>query len=165
MHAVGKEIGFLPGDKSEKLEPWIAPIKDNLKFLLSGNEKKHNKDFKSFNSHIDSRNIDYLFEEGIIEIEAMTYIRGRSLNNCFIIIDESQNLNHHEIKAILTRAGHKSKIVLTGDIEQTDRMDVDSISNGLSVVIEKFKEYDLHGHVTLTQGLRSELATLASKIL
>lgn len=147
MHSVGKEMGFLPGTKEEKLDPWIAPIKDNLKYLYG------------------KENVDYMLNNGTIEIEAITYIRGRSIPNSFIIVDEAQNIDPHELKAILTRAGQGTKIVLTGDIEQTDRKDVDSISNGLSVAIEKFKEYGLAGHITMKEGLRSELSALAAKIL
>lgn len=147
MHSVGKEIGFLPGTKEEKLDPWIAPIKDNLKYLYG------------------KENVDYMLNNGTIEIEAITYIRGRSIPNSFIIVDEAQNIDPHELKAILTRAGQGTKIVLTGDIEQTDRKDVDSISNGLSVAIEKFKEYGLAGHITMKEGCRSELASIAAKIL
>jgi PhoH-like ATPase len=147
LHGVGKDIGFLPGTKEEKLDPWLGPIKDNLKALY-GRE-----------------NIEYLMQNETIEIEAMTYIRGRSISNTYIIIDEAQNIDPHELKAILTRVGKGTKIVLTGDIEQTDRNDVDSISNGLAVAIEKFKEYGLSGHITMKEGLRSELSELAAKIL
>jgi PhoH-like ATPase len=106
-----------------------------------------------------------LFENGTIEVEAMTYIRGRSIANAFMIIDEAQNLNAHELKTLITRVGEGTKIVLTGDIEQIDNMYVDSVSNGLTVAIEKFKTYDLSGHVTLTKGERSKLATIAASIL
>jgi PhoH-like ATPase len=95
----------------------------------------------------------------------MTYIRGRSITNAFLIVDEAQNLTAHELKTIITRVGHGTKIVLTGDIQQIDNSYVDSISNGLTYAVEKFKEYDISGHVTLTKGERSELATLASEIL
>ena len=159
-HAVGKDIGYLPGTLAEKLEPWIAPIKDNLKVLMSTDKKSTRG-----GAGPSPRGFEFYFEEGLIEIQAMTYIRGRSINNAYIVIDEAQNLNQHELKAILTRAGHGTKIVLTGDIEQTDRSDVDSISNGLTTAIEKFKQLEFTGHVTLTKGLRSRLATAASKIL
>ena len=106
-----------------------------------------------------------LFDNGTIEVEAMTFIRGRSIANAYIIIDEAQNLNAHELKTIITRVGEGTKIVLTGDIEQIDNMYVDSVSNGLTVAIEKFKSYSISGHVTLTKGERSTLATLAAQIL
>ena len=129
--------------------PWIAPIRDNLKYLM-GNDKGI---------------LDSYISQGIIEIEALTYIRGRSIPNAFIIIDEAQNLSIHELKTIITRVGEGTKIVLTGDIEQIDNVYVDEVSNGLTCAVEKFKEYDLSGHVTLTKGERSSVATLAAKIL
>lgn len=156
VHPVGKDIGYLPGEKSDKLEPWLAPIKDNLKFLLSEDDKKTRK---------SQSKSDYLFDKGIIEIEAMAYIRGRSINDAFILVDEAQNLNKHELKTILTRVGQGTKVVLTGDIEQTDRNDVGSLTNGLAVCIEKFKEHGIAGHVTLIEGVRSELSALAAKVL
>jgi PhoH-like ATPase len=157
IHSVGKEIGFLPGTKEEKMEPWMAPIKDNIRFCLSndnGRKSRQNRD-----------TMEYVMDKGWVEIEAMTFIRGRSINNAFIIIDEAQNVNVHELKAILTRVGEGTKIVLTGDIEQTDRTDVDSISNGLAVAIEKFKSHGISGHVSMKEGLRSKLSALAAKIL
>jgi PhoH-like ATPase len=104
-------------------------------------------------------------ERGLIEIEAITFIRGRSIPNAFIVIDEAQNLSMHELKTIITRVGDGTKIVLTGDIEQIDNVHVDTYTNGLTYAVEKFKDYPIAGHVTLTKGERSELATLASKIL
>ena len=145
---MGKDIGFLPGTLEEKMLPWLAPVQDNLETLLSGKEN-----FKIFQ------------ERGIIEIEALTYIRGRSINNAYIIIDEAQNLTMHEIKTIITRVGNNTKIVLTGDIEQIDNDYTDETSNGLAYAVEKFKEYEISGHVTLVRGERSKIATLASKIL
>ena len=157
IHSVGKEIGFLPGTKEEKMEPWMAPIKDNIRFCLSNDNGKKSRQ--------NSQTMEYIMDKGWVEIEAMTYIRGRSINNAFIIIDEAQNVNVHELKAILTRVGEGTKIVLTGDIEQTDRTDVDSISNGLAVAIEKFKSHGISGHVSMKEGLRSRLSVLAAKIL
>jgi PhoH-like ATPase len=110
-------------------------------------------------------NMSMYFEDGTIEIEALTYIRGRSISNAFIIIDEAQNLTVHELKTIVTRVGEGTKIVLTGDIEQIDNTYLDSTSNGLSYAIEKFKTHDLSGHVSLSKGERSKVATLAAKIL
>ena len=104
-------------------------------------------------------------DSGAIQVEALSYIRGRSIPNSFIIVDEAQNLSVHELKTIITRAGEGSKIVLTGDLAQIDAPYLDAISNGLSITIEKFKEYDIAGHITLRAGVRSELATLAAKIL
>ena len=109
--------------------------------------------------------LDLYFDDGTIEVEAMTYIRGRSISNAYIVIDESQQLTQHEIKTILTRVGENTKIVLTGDIEQIDNVYVDETSNGLTYVVEKFKEHDISAHITLLRGERSKVATLAAKIL
>lgn len=153
---LGKDIGFLPGTMEEKMEPWIAPIKDNLRFLLSqtGTKSKRGED-----------TLNMLFDDGTIEVEAMTFIRGRSIANAFMIIDEAQNLNLHELKTIITRVGENTKIILTGDIDQIDNLHVDSVNNGLTIAVEKFKGYSIAGHVTLVKGERSELATLAAKVL
>lgn len=156
IQPLGKDIGFLPGTMEEKMEPWVAPIKDNLRYLLSADGKKSKR---------GEETMQMLFENGTIEVEAMTFIRGRSIANAFMIIDEAQNLNAHELKTIITRVGEGTKIVLTGDIEQIDNMYVDSVSNGLTTAIEKFKTSELSGHVTLTKGERSALASLAANIL
>tara|TARA_R110002153_G_scaffold6483_6_gene29578 strand:+ start:3757 stop:5070 length:1314 start_codon:yes stop_codon:yes gene_type:complete len=148
IQPLGRDIGFLPGTLEEKMAPWISPIRDNLEFLMG-----------------DKRTLDMYVEQGIIEIEALTYIRGRSISNAYIIIDEAQNLTSHEIKTILTRVGEGTKLILTGDVEQIDNIYVDEVSNGLSYVIEKFKKYELSGHMTLLKGERSRVATLAAKIL
>jgi len=113
----------------------------------------------------DKGALDSYIGQGDIAIGALTYIRGRSIPNAFIIIDEAQNLTTHELKTIITRVGEGTKIVLTGDIEQIDNVYVDEVSNGLTYAVEKFKEYDLSGHVTLIKGERSRVATLAAKIL
>jgi len=148
VQPLGRDIGFLPGTIEEKMAPWISPIRDNLEFLMG-----------------DKRTLDMYVEQGIIEIEALTYIRGRSISKAYIIIDEAQNLTSHEIKTILTRVGEGTKLILTGDVEQIDNIYVDEVSNGLSYVIEKFKKYELSGHMTLLKGERSRVATLAAKIL
>jgi len=126
----------------------LMPIQDNLKFLMG-----------------DRTSLEMYMEKGKIELEALTYIRGRSIANAFIIIDEAQNLTKHEVKTIITRIGEGTKIVLTGDVEQIDNVYVNETSNGLAHAIEKFKEYRIAGHVTFRKGERSELATLASKVL
>ncbi len=149
VEPVGKGIGYLPGTLEEKMLPWIAPIQDNLQFLM-GNDRE---------------TVQMYVDNGTIEIEALTYIRGRSIANAYIIIDEAQNLTMHELKTIITRVGEGTKIVLTGDVEQIDNVYIDATTNGLTYAIEKFKEHDLAGHVTLTKGERSRVATLASKIL
>jgi PhoH-like ATPase len=146
---MGKDLGFLPGSMEEKMAPWLAPVQDNLKFL-TGN---------------DQTTLDDYMERGIIEMEALTYIRGRSIANAYIVIDEAQNLTAHEIKTILTRVGEGTKIVLTGDIEQIDNIYINEMSSGLTHAVEKMKEYALTGHVTLKKGERSAVATLAAKIL
>lgn len=169
---VGRDIGFLPGDLNEKLEPWLAPIKDNLRFLLGASEghKESNtgarkKKIAEPTAKFDEQVLQSYFDEGIIEVQAMTFIRGRSIANAYIIIDEAQNTNLHEIKTILTRVGENTKIVLTGDLEQIDSTYVDSVSNGLSIAIERFKSQKISGHVTFLKGERSLLATLAADIL
>ena len=146
---MGKDIGFLPGTLEDKMAPWLAPIVDNLEFLTNN----------------DSKVIEKWKDDGLIEVEALTYIRGRSISNAFIIIDEAQNLTMHEVKTILTRVGEGTKIVLTGDIEQIDNVYTDETSNGLTHVVEKFKDQEFAGHVTLRKGERSRVATAAAKIL
>jgi PhoH-like ATPase len=133
----------------EKMQPWLMPIQDNIEFLMNGK----------------GDSMDMFFENGTIQVEALTYIRGRSISNGFMIIDEAQNLTTHELKTIITRVGENTKIVLTGDIEQIDNVYIDATSNGLSYAVEKFKTYDLSGHITLKKGERSKVATLASKVL
>tara|TARA_R100000700_G_C3171277_1_gene145861 strand:- start:365 stop:1684 length:1320 start_codon:yes stop_codon:yes gene_type:complete len=149
IQPLGKEIGFLPGTMEEKMAPWLTPIQDNLQFLM-GNDKLMLQEY---------------LDRGTIEMEAITYIRGRSISKAFIIIDEAQNLTRHELKTIITRVGEDTKLILTGDIEQIDNVYVDETSNGLTYAVEKFKEYSLGGHVTFTKGERSAIATLAAKIL
>jgi len=176
VQPVGRDIGFLPGTLAEKMEPWIAPIRDNLEYLLSSKSGKKGQsrgrkksDELMGGSGVSGLSKDPFLElmqsKGLIEVEAITFIRGRSIPNAFIIIDEAQNLSMHELKTIVTRAGEGTKIVLTGDVEQIDNNHVDTFTNGLTHAVEKFKEYDISGHVTLLKGERSELATLASKIL
>tara|TARA_R110000824_G_scaffold24497_2_gene86227 strand:+ start:2446 stop:3780 length:1335 start_codon:yes stop_codon:yes gene_type:complete len=149
IQPMGKDIGYLPGSLEEKMSPWLAPINDNLQFLL-GNGRDSLKEY---------------INEGIIEIEALTYIRGRSINNAFIVVDEIQNMTMHELKTVITRVGENSKIVLMGDIEQIDNVYIDETTNGLTYAVEKFKEHDIAGHMTLIRGERSKVATLAAKIL
>jgi PhoH-like ATPase len=149
VQPLGKDIGFLPGTMEEKMLPWLKPIQDNLQLIL-GNDKTMLQSY---------------MERGQIEIEALTYIRGRSISNAYIIIDEAQNLTAHEVKTIITRVGENTKIVLTGDIEQIDNVYTNETSNGLAYAIEKFKESDLAGHITFKKGERSRIATEAAKIL
>lgn len=149
IQPMGKDIGYLPGSLEEKMNPWIQPIRDSLHFLVGK----------------DKRTVDLLFEDGTIEIEALTYIRGRSIPRTYVLIDEAQNLSVPEMKAIVTRIGIGSKIVITGDIEQVDSHRFDSHTNGLAYLVEKMKSQEVSGHVTLLKGERSELATIASRIL
>jgi PhoH-like ATPase len=148
VQPLGKDIGFLPGTMEEKMMPWLMPISDNLEFIL-GNKQM----FKNY------------LEKGTIEIEALTYIRGRSISNAFIVIDEAQNLTAHEVKTIITRVGENTKVILTGDIEQIDNIYTNETSNGLTYAIERFKTSHLSGHITFKKGERSKIATLASQLL
>ena len=128
VQPMGRDIGFLPGTLEEKMMPWVAPIRDNLEYLFG-----------------DRTALDMHMDQGTVEIEAMTYIRGRSISNAFMIVDEAQNLTPHELKTIITRVGHGTKLVLTGDIQQIDNSYVDAVSNGLTYAVEKFKKYDISG--------------------
>jgi PhoH-like ATPase len=149
---LGNDIGYLPGDKEDKIRPWMQPIYDNLEYLC--------------NEHIQPNGcIDYLIANGKIELEALTYIRGRSIPKQFIICDESQNLSPHVIKTILTRVGRGSKIVFTGDPEQIDHPYLDASSNGLSYLVDKIKGEEISGHITLVKGERSGIAELGARLL
>lgn len=152
---LGKDLGFLPGDIEEKLAPWMQPIFDNVELLLGSVDEQGKR----------KRGYKELVDLGLLEIEALTYIRGRSIPKQYLIVDEAQNLTPHEIKTIVTRAGEGTKIVLTGDPYQIDNPYVDASSNGLTYAVEKFKEQDIAGHVTLDKGERSILAELAANLL
>ena len=152
---LGRDIGYLPGDVEEKLNPWMQPIFDNVEYLmnLSRSEKKLGRGYHE------------LVDLGILEIEPLTYIRGRSIPNQFMIVDEAQNLTPHEVKTIITRVGDGTKIVLTGDPYQIDNPYVDQTNNGLVHVVNRFKQEKLAGHVTMSKGERSPLAELAANLL
>ncbi|MBN2874458.1 MAG: PhoH family protein [Spirochaetales bacterium] len=150
---VGKDIGYLPGEKQAKMSNWMQPLFDNLEYILG----VHKRD--------KVKTVDQMIKDKQIEIEALSYIRGRSLPNQYIIIDEAQNLTPHEIKTIVSRAGEGSKVVLTGDPYQIDNMYLDANSNGLSFLVDAFKGQSLYGHITLQKSERSELAELASSLL
>jgi len=152
---MGKDIGFLPGTKEEKLSSWMGAIKDNLEFLV---DKGHE------DSKVDEK-IDYLFNSGQIEVDSLTYIRGRSLPKQYIIIDDAQNLTPHEVKTIISRAGAGTKIVLTGDPYQIDNPYLDASSNGLTYLVERFKGQTISGHLMFSKSERSILAGLASELL
>ena len=152
---LGRDIGYLPGSVEEKLNPWMQPIFDNVEFLmnLSRSDKKSGRGYHE------------LMDLGILEIEPLTYIRGRSIPNQYIIVDEAQNLTPHEVKTIVTRVGDSTKIVLTGDPYQIDNPYVDSTNNGLVHVVNRFKHEKIAGHITMTKGERSALAELAANLL
>jgi PhoH-like ATPase len=149
---MGRDIGYLPGDIEEKLNPWMQPIFDNVEFLMGADKKAAGR-------------AQELINQGMLNIEPLTYIRGRSIPKQYLIVDEAQNLTPHEIKTIITRAGRGTKVVLTGDIYQIDNPYVDSANSGLTYAVEKFKGHGIAAHVTLMKGERSELAELASNIL
>ena len=148
IEPVGRDIGYLPGDLNEKMAPWMSPLVDNF--------RHHFKDKSYF---------EVLMEKGKIEIAPLSYIRGRTFNNSYIIVDEAQNATIHELKTVVTRIGEGSKIVLMGDTDQIDTPYIDKRSNGLSIIIDKTKDYSLTTHIHLSRGERSALATYASKVL
>lgn len=148
---MGRDIGYLPGTKEEKLINWMQPIYDNLEYILTIRKRKE---------HIED-----LIDSDLVQLEALTYMRGRSIPNQFIVIDEAQNLTPHEIKTVVSRAGNHTKMVLTGDPYQIDSPYLDSSSNGLSYTVEKMKGQSIFGHVLLTRNERSDLASLAAELL
>lgn len=155
---MGRDIGFLPGDITEKLTPWMQPLYDNFDLIL-GTQEKEEKQGHWRRGH------EELIEMGLLQIEPLTYIRGRTIPQQFLIIDEAQNLTPHEVKTIITRAGEGTKVVLTGDPDQIDNPYIDAASNGLTYVVERFKHEPLAGHITLTKGERSTLAERATALL
>jgi len=157
---MGKDIGFLPGGKDEKLANWMQPIFDNLSFLLGRGESQQEGGEASIRKRIDK-----MIKDNLLELEAITYIRGRSIPRQYVIIDEAQNLTPHEVKTIISRSGDGTKMVLTGDPNQIDNPYLDSCSNGLSYTVERMKSQGLHGHVTLRKSERSGLAAAAAKYL
>lgn len=149
---MGRDIGYLPGDVEQKLNPWMQPIFDNVEFLMGADKKAAGR-------------AQELMNQGMLNIEPLTYIRGRSIPNQYLIVDEAQNLTPHEIKTIVTRAGQGTKVVLTGDCYQIDNPYVDSATSGLTYSVERFKGHGISTHCTLAKGERSELAELAANIL
>lgn len=153
---LGKDIGFLPGDKDTKLLNWMQPIFDNLAYLMrDGGDARHSP----------RERVERLQHDHVVELEALTYIRGRSIPKQFVIVDEAQNLTPHEIKTIVSRAGEGTKMVLTGDPSQIDNPYLDANSNGLTFAVERMKSVALHGHVTLSKSERSALAAIAADLL
>lgn len=158
---LGRDIGYLPGDVQDKLSAWMQPIFDNLSYLFStrGAGSPHP------DSKTPEQRINALLGEGKVVLEPLTYIRGRSIPNQFMIVDEAQNLTPHEVKTIASRVGEGTKLVLTGDIEQIDNPYLDSSSNGLSYMVEALKGHGIVGHITLAKSERSQLASLISEKL
>jgi PhoH-like ATPase len=157
---LGRDIGFLPGDVEQKLNPWMKPIFDNLDLLVSTQVDTRRNGQRSQEPQYQG-----LLDQKMIEVEPLTYIRGRSIPLQYLIVDEAQNLTPHEVKTVLTRAGEGTKVILTGDPYQIDNPYVDALSNGLTYTVERFKDSPIAGHVTLTKGERSELAELAANVL
>lgn len=158
IQPMGRDIGYLPGDKDEKLASWMQPIFDNLSYLLS----TRGHQFQSAESHTTEQRINKLVADGRLVMEPLTYIRGRSIPHQFMIVDEAQNLSPHEVKTIISRVGEGTKIILTGDIEQIDNPYLDGSSNGLSYVVERMKGLGVVGHISLQKSERSNLASLAT---
>jgi len=150
VQPVGRDIGYLPGDLNDKMLPWLSPIMDNFRQGLK------DKDLTYFNA---------MRQKGVIEVAPLAFMRGRTFKDTFLIMDESQNSTIHELKTVITRVGENSKIVLLGDVDQIDTPYIDSLSNGLTIVGEKFKNESIAGHVQLKKGERSYLSSIAAKII
>lgn len=150
IQPVGRDIGFLPGDLNDKMTPWMSPIMDNFR------QGMKDKDLTYFSS---------MREKGVIEIAPLSFMRGRTFKDTFLIMDEAQNATIHELKTVITRIGEGSKVVLLGDIDQIDTPYIDSLSNGLTIIGEKFKNETIAGHVQLKKGERSYLSSIAAKII
>ena len=150
IQPVGKDIGFLPGDLNDKMLPWMAPIMDNFRHGFK------DKDLSYFNA---------MREKGVIDVAPLSFIRGRTFSDTFLIMDEAQNATIHELKTVITRMGSNSKLVLLGDVDQIDTPYIDSLSNGLTIVAEKFKDEKVAAHVQLKKGERSYLSSIAAKII
>lgn len=172
----GQELGFLPGDVDEKLAPWMQPIFDNIEILMPDYSQQEElidmtrSERKKFSAQQEkaagkTSPADELIRRGFLELAPLAYMRGRSIPDQLLIIDEAQNLTPHEVKTIITRAGEGTKVILTGDPHQIDNPYIDASSNGLTYCVEKFKDQPIAGHLTLLKGERSELATIAADIL
>ena len=156
IHPLGRDLGYLPGDIDDKIRPWMQPIFDNLEYILHCNSDEFGK------SQITH---DYFVDKGWIVVEPLTYMRGRSIPNQYLLVDEAQNLSPHEVKSIITRAGHGTKIVLTGDPHQIDHPFLDAATNGISYVVQRLRGQSLFGHILLSKGERSDLAECATNFL
>jgi len=181
---MGRDLGFLPGELEEKLRPWMQPIYDNLEFLLEGptkpkeerrhgrkrdgdkdKEKEEENKEKELAAKKSESTIQYLHQAGLLDVEPLTYIRGRSIPHQYVIIDEAQNLSPHEAKTIITRAGEGTKVIFTGDFYQIDHPYLNLYTNGLTFTFNRMKGQSLFAHITLEKGERSELAELASQLM
>ncbi len=161
---LGQQIGFLPGEIGEKFRPWMAPVFDNMQLIVDGHPKNKGDDPDSYDvSKTDA--IKDLMDLRLLAIEPINFVRGRSLNGAFIIVDEAQNLTRLQVKTIITRVGAGAKIVLIGDPSQIDNPHLNSISNGLVRVVEAFKGQDNFGHISLDKCERSDIANLAAQLL
>ena len=165
---LGKELGFLPGAVGEKMKPWMEPVFDNLELIAkchaeekaAASQKRGKKSRRN-----EGEEVRKIMASGVLEVQPLTYIRGRSLPGQYLVIDEAQNLTHHEVKTIITRAGEGTKVVMTGDPYQIDNPFIDATTSGLSIASERFKSEPLAGHITLSQGERSPLAEMATNLL
>lgn len=155
--SVGEEIGYLPGNIEEKMSPWMVSVKDSLEVLMEGGSNKGGKRKKT--------NTDALFEQGLLQVEPLSFIRGRSVTNSILLIEEGQNVDYLTMKTIITRAGENTKVVLIGDPSQIDAKGLDSENNGLSHVMRLFKNNEIYGHITLQECERSDLAALATEVM
>jgi len=163
---LGKDIGYLPGAKEEKLAHWMQPIFDNLSYILRQSQTTAPAPVQKKGHKFSPQDrIQQLMNDDILELEALTYIRGRSISRQYMIIDEAQNLTPHEVKTVVSRAGDGTKVILTGDAYQIDNPYLDASSNGLTYAAERLKELPMHGHVTLHTSERSDLAAAAAKYL
>jgi PhoH-like ATPase len=160
---MGRDIGYLPGDKEEKLSHWMQPIFDNLAYLLRDGAQESGK--KKHGAQTAQARVDQLLRDNTLALEALTYIRGRSIPDQFVIVDEAQNLTPHEIKTIVSRSGEGTKMVLTGDPYQIDNPFLDASSNGLTYAAERLKEHAIHGQIMLKSSERSKLAGIAAEYL
>jgi PhoH-like ATPase len=159
---LGRDIGYLPGDKDQKLTAWMQPIFDNIAYLLSNRLTSDGTHAQHASLSSVEQRITQLMESGQVVLEPLTYIRGRSIPHQFMIVDEAQNLTPHEVKTIASRVGDGTKLVLTGDATQIDNPYLDSSSNGLSYLVERLKGKPIVGHITLSKSERSELASLVT---
>jgi PhoH-like ATPase len=173
---IGQSLGYLPGSLEEKFAPWTRPVFDNLELVLRGQSRpgmtmgleerakggREGKKEEGGRHHLD---LQELLAREIVEIAPISHLRGRSIHDAFIIADEAQNMNHHEVKTLLTRSGQGTKIVFTGDPDQVDLPDSSSITNGLIHLVERFKGQEEFGHITMTTTVRSRLAALAANLL